>query len=236
MPLVFSAAAAGVRHTAAKKNNAKTRADLQNQLIFLKAFQRYDVNGDGHLVAHELSKLLQDMDGGKAPTELQVNFIMKQALKTGTHKQSGDVVYLLQDEIGAAINCWSCYVELFTDEGADLAAIFQQIDPEAKGDLKRDELKELLEALEGADLSETEVDWVFQEAKLIGDGHETSQAELKLAIAIWFQTRNGEKRKASKDSKGSRGRKGHPHSPHHSPHAQPKAKKDSESSLICALL
>merc|ERR1719198_98107 len=149
---------------------------------------KYDTNKSGKLESDQIVKLLTDLDEttapGTEPSEEELQFILKVA------DQAGDDC-LSRSELTYAIKSWYIYVKK-REKMQDQLKLF---DKSGTGSLNKAELKQYLISLnEGKDVSDQEVDWVFSEADVFGNG-QIASTELLMATSAWYA--NVEKKKSS---------------------------------------
>merc|ERR1712039_546692 len=112
---------------------------------------------------------------GVPPTDEQVEFIFKTADKAGDGAIS-------PDELEDALACWAT----FSENREDFVEKLEKYDKSGTGKLSRDELKLYLTDVNGGnEVTDAEVDMVFKEADVLGDG-QLNKIELQRATALWY--------------------------------------------------
>eukprot|EP00747_Dinoflagellata_sp_TGD_P030479 gnl/TRDRNA2_/TRDRNA2_134654_c0_seq1.p1 gnl/TRDRNA2_/TRDRNA2_134654_c0~~gnl/TRDRNA2_/TRDRNA2_134654_c0_seq1.p1 ORF type:complete len:206 (-),score=55.60 gnl/TRDRNA2_/TRDRNA2_134654_c0_seq1:107-724(-) len=171
------------RPPAAMNISAERREEMQAEVkkreAIRKLFKRYDTNKSGKLERDQISALLTDLDSttpaGTPPSEAEIDFILKVADQTGDD-------CLTMNELEYAVKAWNVY----TQRRETMESKMKEFDKSGTGGLEKPELKEYLKSLNGGkDVTDAEVDWVFGEADVFGDGtiHTT---ELVMATAAWY--------------------------------------------------
>merc|ERR1712046_262414 len=155
------------------KKNQKKRAALASLM------KKYDTNKSGKLEYDQIVKLLTDLDSttppGTAPTDEEMEFILKAA------DQEGDSC-LNRDELEYAVKAWSTY----TSKREEMQAKMEEFDASKSGTLNKEELTAYLTSLNGGTTpAEKEINWVWDEADILGDG-QINAPELLRATAIWY--------------------------------------------------
>mmetsp|Transcript_4368 Transcript_4368/g.7304 ORF Transcript_4368/g.7304 Transcript_4368/m.7304 type:complete len:205 (-) Transcript_4368:43-657(-) len=158
---------------------AEMQKEVEKRKKLTILFKKYDTNGSKKLERDQIINLLTDLDAetpsGTKPTDDEVDFILKVA------DQSGDDC-LSRKELEHATQAWHVY----TKKRALMEDKIKEFDKSGTGKLEKPELKEYLVSLNGGQpVTDEEVEWVFSEADLFGDGA-IRQTELVMATAAWY--------------------------------------------------
>mmetsp|Transcript_24424 Transcript_24424/g.44282 ORF Transcript_24424/g.44282 Transcript_24424/m.44282 type:complete len:201 (+) Transcript_24424:51-653(+) len=153
--------------------------ELKKRQELRALLKKYDTNNSGKLERDQVVKLLTDEDNttppGTAPSEEDVDFIIKLADKSGTGS-------LNQKEIEFALTAWRRY----TAKKDEMHEKLKEFDVSGTGKLNKPELKLYLTSLNGGKLvSDAEVEWVLEEADVFGD-EGIHANELIVATTVWF--------------------------------------------------
>jgi len=157
----------------AKQEELKRRAEMQE--LFLK----YDTNHNGKITDSELKAMLTDLDNstppGTEPADDEVKFIMSVA----DWDASGMIE---KSEISYVVSAWL----LLTAKRSQMEAVVKEFDKSGDGKLTKEDLTAYLTKLnEGTPVSTDEVDWVWSQADVLGDGV-IHKPEIVMASAAWF--------------------------------------------------
>jgi Ca2+-binding EF-hand superfamily protein len=157
----------------AKREELQKRAELQELLI------KYDKSGTGKLNDSELRAMLTDLDhstpAGTEPTDEELKFMMSVA-------DWDDSGVIEKSEISYVISAW----RLLVAKRSQLTDVLKEFDKVGDGALNKDELKAYLTKLnEGTEVAPEEVDWVWSQADVLGDGS-IHGPEIVMASAAWF--------------------------------------------------
>eukprot|EP00747_Dinoflagellata_sp_TGD_P206908 gnl/TRDRNA2_/TRDRNA2_80541_c1_seq1.p1 gnl/TRDRNA2_/TRDRNA2_80541_c1~~gnl/TRDRNA2_/TRDRNA2_80541_c1_seq1.p1 ORF type:complete len:139 (+),score=26.38 gnl/TRDRNA2_/TRDRNA2_80541_c1_seq1:2-418(+) len=121
---------------------------------------------------------------GTEPTQEEIQYVLQVADVNNDETLSpGELEYALQ--------AWKIY----TEKRGTMEEKIKEFDKSGTGGLEKPELKQYLISLNGGqEVTDQEVDWVFEEADIFGDGtiHAT---ELVKATAAWYS--NAEQKEAS---------------------------------------
>merc|ERR1712113_1326128 len=144
-----------------------------------KIIKKYDTNKTGKLEKEQFIKLMTDIDDfspkGQPPTDEQVEFVLRTADKAGDGAINAD-------ELEEALACWTT----FTEHRAEFEEKLAKYDASGTGKLSKEELKAYLVDLNGGkDVTDEEVDLVFKDADVLGDG-QLNKIELQRATALWY--------------------------------------------------
>mmetsp|Transcript_38254 Transcript_38254/g.69265 ORF Transcript_38254/g.69265 Transcript_38254/m.69265 type:complete len:198 (+) Transcript_38254:91-684(+) len=162
---------------------AQKRADAQQHAEIQGLFERFDSTKTGVLDREEVRSLLAAFHEGKPPTEDELTFVMK---TTGHRDRSTPNFEIACSELMDAINCWKCYLSQFEDEHSMGSSLFAKYDSDKTGKLDSKQLKGLLAEMNGAPVSDIDLEWVLGRADVLRDG-QIAKIELNQAIACWFQ-------------------------------------------------
>uniref|UniRef100_A0A7R9ZVM3 EF-hand domain-containing protein n=1 Tax=Pyrodinium bahamense TaxID=73915 RepID=A0A7R9ZVM3_9DINO len=140
-----------------------------------RLFQRYSTEHRDRLSIEEVARLLTDLNGGY-PVHLDVARYMMSAAKHGGDENTVD-----EGELQGILHRWKATSE----KVREAEPMMNKYDKEHKGYLTRSEVASLLKGLnKGRSVSSQDVDWVFNEADLSGDGLIT-MSELPRVISFW---------------------------------------------------
>mmetsp|Transcript_97626 Transcript_97626/g.252634 ORF Transcript_97626/g.252634 Transcript_97626/m.252634 type:complete len:211 (+) Transcript_97626:56-688(+) len=154
---------------------------------------KYDTNNSGKLEEEQIKKLLADLDSstpeGTPCSDEEFEFIMKISDHEGDN-------CLDPEELVIAIRAWHTY----TTKRKDMEDLIDKYDENKTGSLSREEMQKYLKDLNGSiEPTEEEVNWVMEEADVLGDG-EIHKTELVMATAAWYshvvETKNASNSKA----------------------------------------
>eukprot|EP00811_Abedinium_folium_P003742 NODE_13441_length_1165_cov_8.936416.p1 GENE.NODE_13441_length_1165_cov_8.936416~~NODE_13441_length_1165_cov_8.936416.p1 ORF type:complete len:245 (+),score=55.79 NODE_13441_length_1165_cov_8.936416:103-735(+) len=167
-----------------EKRLADMKKMMEESAAITKVMQKYDTNKTGKLERDQVKNLLTDIDTttakGTAPTEDELNFILKYADQQNKNAVGDGAIS--RNEVRAAILQWNHYCKRRTE----MEDLVKKYDTSKTGKLELPELKELLQELNSAcEVTDEEVSWVMQQADLIKDGAITAP-ELMVAIAQWY--------------------------------------------------
>lgn len=138
-------------------------------------FMKYDRDRSGALEMGEFRSLLQDFNGGHAPSDQEYAFMMRVA-----DKDHDGVISL--GELHYAIRAWHSYCNL--DDS--VLRLFAEFDVDHSGRLDPGELRELLTTINGGvPVPWAEVQQVMVQSDVLGTGA-ISRSELLGAIAAWY--------------------------------------------------
>jgi len=159
---------------------AELKRDLEQRTKLKKIFEDYDANKDNKLDIEELATIMTDSTApGTPPSTEELDFV----LKVGDRNGDG---YIDITELEAALIAWKQY-SVSKDY---LEATMKKFDKSGSGTLEKSELKAYLTELNGGLApKDLEVDWVMQEADVIGDGVIHTQ-ELTMATQSWYSFKN----------------------------------------------
>ncbi|CAE7198823.1 unnamed protein product [Symbiodinium natans] len=139
-----------------------------------KMIQNYDSQQKGGLDRAELQALLADLTSTDVTLD-ELDFFFS------VNDSSGDGM-IGPDELPAVLRIWDSHIH----ELEYVRDLMTKFDGNRDGGLQREELRKLLQDLnDGMDVDDAEVDYVMEEADLMGNGVVTSM-ELKRAIAFWY--------------------------------------------------
>merc|ERR1712150_85813 len=139
-------------------------------------------------------------------TEDELEFIMRMRV---IHKKDA----LNMKETECAIEAWECYQKEFAAGAGTgyLKEVFDNYDTDKSGKLDFDQIKALLQDLEGGRtkraplvVSDVDVEWMLTKADIVGDG-QLNGKEFPLALCAWYQklVRHDEEVLAVRGSKSS---------------------------------
>eukprot|EP00933_Yihiella_yeosuensis_P008703 TRINITY_DN114297_c0_g1_i1.p1 TRINITY_DN114297_c0_g1~~TRINITY_DN114297_c0_g1_i1.p1 ORF type:complete len:207 (-),score=39.38 TRINITY_DN114297_c0_g1_i1:209-808(-) len=162
----------------AKRADAAT-AEYKHKVHLNKILKAYDKSKTKRLERNELIKLMTNIDTqtpkGTAPSDEEVDYVMK----TCDQDESGAIDV---DEIGEVLSVWMTYCS--TRE--ELAQKLEKYDVSKTGGLSKEELKAYLIDLNGGyQVTDEEVEMVFQQADVLGNGTIT-KIEIQKATAVWY--------------------------------------------------
>eukprot|EP00747_Dinoflagellata_sp_TGD_P136844 gnl/TRDRNA2_/TRDRNA2_175600_c2_seq15.p1 gnl/TRDRNA2_/TRDRNA2_175600_c2~~gnl/TRDRNA2_/TRDRNA2_175600_c2_seq15.p1 ORF type:complete len:223 (-),score=46.97 gnl/TRDRNA2_/TRDRNA2_175600_c2_seq15:263-931(-) len=181
-----------VVHSSVKKSHQKTaekaygrnllnearKADYdmeQLQLAALDVIEKYDANGSGMLEANEVRKLLSDLNGGQLVSDDELCYIMVMG-DTNASKGIG------ASELQHAVSVWMRYLQTHPE----ITPYLEKYDTNGNGRLEREELKIMLTELnDGVQVTDQEVEWVLEEADILGNSVIT-KPEMQRAVALWY--------------------------------------------------
>eukprot|EP00656_Telonema_subtile_P043032 TRINITY_DN4929_c0_g1_i1.p1 TRINITY_DN4929_c0_g1~~TRINITY_DN4929_c0_g1_i1.p1 ORF type:complete len:262 (+),score=90.96 TRINITY_DN4929_c0_g1_i1:93-878(+) len=166
--------------TRAKKRR-KAAEKVQSDLQFIDdLFEKYDTSKDGLLEIADMTALITKMNNDKAPTQEEVDLIVK-----AVDKRDGNVDGKIdKGELKEALLEWRNYNE----HSAFIEGKFSLYDTDFSGSLDRNQLKVLLTDLnEGHAVADRELDLVinYSDKGAFKDGC-IDKTELVSAIAVWF--------------------------------------------------
>eukprot|EP00747_Dinoflagellata_sp_TGD_P094999 gnl/TRDRNA2_/TRDRNA2_166310_c0_seq1.p1 gnl/TRDRNA2_/TRDRNA2_166310_c0~~gnl/TRDRNA2_/TRDRNA2_166310_c0_seq1.p1 ORF type:complete len:195 (+),score=35.94 gnl/TRDRNA2_/TRDRNA2_166310_c0_seq1:71-655(+) len=180
----FPAAATG-RLAADRGTASETRkmwADKERQRLAKnrEIIKKYDSNLSGKLEADQLRKLLEDLNDGSEVSDDEVAYMM---LINGEANDAIDITQLT-----IVLNKWTSYMQV----SPEITPLLEKHDTNHSGRLEKDQLKNLLTDLnDGKEATDEEVDWVMEQADLLGNGVIT-KPEMKRAVALWYTHVEGE--------------------------------------------
>jgi len=110
-----------------------------NYQFVAQLFDRFDVDKTGELPAEQLKAVLKDVNGGAAPAEADIIYILKQCEPRGSTEP------IKRNQLKAALGCWYCLQEKsLADRVKDS---FDTADTKGNGVIEKDELTALLKEL-----------------------------------------------------------------------------------------
>eukprot|EP00293_Proteomonas_sulcata_P012542 CAMPEP_0184304128 /NCGR_PEP_ID=MMETSP1049-20130417/13731_1 /TAXON_ID=77928 /ORGANISM="Proteomonas sulcata, Strain CCMP704" /LENGTH=208 /DNA_ID=CAMNT_0026615871 /DNA_START=59 /DNA_END=685 /DNA_ORIENTATION=+ len=168
-----------------KRRECERRRELfekkkEHKRFVKDVLESWDKGKTGTLTWDELRQWLTSIAQGEPATDDEVKWVMTMA----TQERSPDYekVHIQPDNFSAAAEAWLSYRE----SKSEIDAIFNKYDTDSSGCLDKAQLKNLLTELNAGDepLPE-ELDWVLQNADVIGDGV-INKPELAKAISVWY--------------------------------------------------
>lgn len=170
--------AGGTQKVTAERLRAK-KEELQRRQEIQELFIKYDEDQTGKLSEKDIKKMLTDLDSstppGTAPTDDEVKFIMSVA----DWDDSGKIE---KNEVSYVISAWT----ILTSKRSELANVLKEFDKAGDGKLNKEELTAYLTKLNGGEaVTPEEVDWVWAQADVLGDGS-IHGPEIVMASAAWF--------------------------------------------------
>jgi len=163
--------------------------EYEHRVRINKIIGKFDKNKSGKLEKDQLILLLTDIDGstptGTQPSEEEVTWILKCADKAGDGAIS-------PDEVEDAISCWLTFCQM----RAQIDEKLEKYDVSKTGNLSKEEIRNYLVDLNGGmPVTDAELDMVFQDADVAGDGV-INKYELSRATALWYTYVEEQKKKS----------------------------------------
>lgn len=164
---------------AEQKRRDAAYKEYQHKVRLNKIIRKFDANKSGKLEKEQVMALLTETDSstppGTAPSEEEVNWILRCADKAGDG-------CIEASEVEEAIGCW----RTFTEKRAEWDEKLEKYDTSKTGSLSKEEIRQYLNDLNGGKpVTDAELDMVFQDADVLGDG-KISKLELSRATALWY--------------------------------------------------
>lgn len=167
---------------AEEKRRAAAAKEYERRVRINKIIKAYDKNKSGKLERDQVVKLLTDLDDqitgtakGVPPSDEQVDWILNVSDKA----KDGCID---RTELEIAMSAWTTYCNL----REEMETVMAKFDSSQNGKLSRDEVKAYLTELNGGiEVTEEEVDMVFNAADVQGDG-EIDLMELTRATSLWY--------------------------------------------------
>jgi len=162
-----------------RRRHEQAWKEYRHKVKLNRLIAKYDTNNSKKLEKDQLVRLLTEIDSstppGTAPSEEEVNFVLKAADKAHDGCISAD-------EVEDAMCVWMTYVEKRQEWDEKL----KKYAKDGTGALTRDEVSEYLKDLNGGkDVKEHELEMVMKEADVNNTGTITKM-ELSKATAVWY--------------------------------------------------
>jgi len=171
----------------------KAKRDAANLEKLKSAMSKYDIDGSTALSKTEIQQLLGDpacapagnpREGSvatpKLPTDDETGLIFKLSDVNGDGQISAE-------ELGFALRAWHCYQ--FKQDW--FVKTLEKHDKSGDGSLQKDEMACFLTELnDGIQVTDTEVEWVMEEADYVKDGS-IDKFEMLVAVAGWYASGEG---------------------------------------------
>eukprot|EP00281_Chroomonas_sp_CCMP1168_P025756 CAMPEP_0206238090 /NCGR_PEP_ID=MMETSP0047_2-20121206/14625_1 /ASSEMBLY_ACC=CAM_ASM_000192 /TAXON_ID=195065 /ORGANISM="Chroomonas mesostigmatica_cf, Strain CCMP1168" /LENGTH=680 /DNA_ID=CAMNT_0053662593 /DNA_START=10 /DNA_END=2052 /DNA_ORIENTATION=- len=188
--------------SARRKELAKKKDD--HKRFIKETLAKWDKSGTGALSFEELRDWLSDISPGAKATDDEVSWIAalanmdKGAFKND--KSAASKASVLPGDFTKAVEAWMSYRE----SKQEIDEMFAKYDTDKSNTLDKAQLTEVLTALNaGTKPDDTEVNWVMENADVIGNGVIT-KPELGKAISIWYSHVNvGESQKGVLSPQGT---------------------------------
>lgn len=171
----------------------KAKRDAANLEKLKSAMTKYDIDGSTALSRPEIQQLLGDpacapagnphaesVAKPKLPTDDETGLIFKLSDVNGDGQISAE-------ELGFALRAWHCYQ--FKQDW--FVKTLEKHDKSGDGSLQKDEMACFLTELnDGVQVTESEVEWVMEEADYVKDGS-IDKFEMLVAVAGWYASGEG---------------------------------------------
>jgi|EP00670_Eutreptiella_braarudii_P005237 Ca2+-binding EF-hand superfamily protein len=168
----FGAVAA---NQATKRRREEAARKRQEDLHIRSLIKKYDKTHTNGLNRAELAELLKDLNNGVAPTDDEVDWVLKQADREGNQLVS-------PHEMETALSMWANHQK----NKAQVEVVFKKYDTNNSGRLERDQVRNLLTDLNDKNPpSEAELNWVMSQADISQDGT-LRKPEIMHAVTAWY--------------------------------------------------
>eukprot|EP00283_Hemiselmis_rufescens_P009640 CAMPEP_0173431860 /NCGR_PEP_ID=MMETSP1357-20121228/9861_1 /TAXON_ID=77926 /ORGANISM="Hemiselmis rufescens, Strain PCC563" /LENGTH=233 /DNA_ID=CAMNT_0014396385 /DNA_START=203 /DNA_END=901 /DNA_ORIENTATION=+ len=171
------------RECARRKELLERQKD--HERLVADVLKSWDKSHTGTLSYDELKEWLTSMNQGLAPSDAECKWVMRIAIdKTPGMDMVQDLTkaFVKQMYFGRAAQSYLAYQETCHE----INAVFKKFDTDSSGSLDREQLKEVLTALnDGGAPADEELDYVLKRADVIGSGTIT-KPELAMAISLWY--------------------------------------------------